>query len=189
MRHLPNIKRSTLIAPVALLVAGAAIVLGSGLGSAEDNVAAPAKASSVKLVVSPRQDQLKNFPCSECHANIEEATKKELPATHRTKEFKHFEGIKQCDTCHNLADMDRLFLVKGDAVSFNDSPKLCGQCHSEKLRDWKTGAHGKHVGNWNGNKTRYSCADCHDPHRPGWQPMSTVAAPAFPKQGIRKGAH
>ena len=147
------------------------------------------RSQASRLVISPRQQHLRDYPCSDCHANIEEAQLKGLPATHRTEKFDHFEGAKKCDTCHNAADKDLLWLAKGEPVSFDDSPRVCAQCHSEKYRDWDFGAHGKHVGSWNAERTRYSCADCHDPHRPGQQPMQTVAPPPFPAMGIRKGEH
>ena len=38
-------------------------------------------------------------------------------------------------------------------MSFAESYVLCGQCHGEKLRDWRAGVHGRRTGQWNGHKT------------------------------------
>ena len=59
-----------------------------------------------------------------------------------------------------------LHLTNGDLVPFTESYRLCGQCHGDKLRDWRGGVHGKRIGNWDGQKTYFLCVNCHNPHTP-----------------------
>jgi nitrate/TMAO reductase-like tetraheme cytochrome c subunit len=148
------------------------------------------KRAPVPVKMSQRQDQLKDFPCSKCHEGLE-PVKDDLPATHRTVDFRHFgDGEKTvCKSCHKVDSMDELRLQDGTALSFDDSVEVCAQCHATVFRDWDTGAHGKQVGSWQSGRVRYVCTDCHDPHSPRFGQMETVAAPPFPELGIRKGAH
>ena len=43
-----------------------------------------------------------------------------------------------------------LHLASGERVPFDESYRLCGQCHGEKQRDWRAGVHGRRTGEWNG---------------------------------------
>jgi len=65
-------------------------------------------------------------------------------------------------------------------IDFNESYKLCGQCHGPKLRDWEAGIHGRRTGQWNGEKEYLLCAHCHDPHSPKFPPMKPEPAPIKP---------
>ena len=64
--------------------------------------------------------------------------------------------------------------------SFEESYRLCGQCHGEKLRDWRAGVHGRRTGQWNGHKQYLLCAHCHNPHQPRFQPLAPEPAPRPP---------
>jgi hypothetical protein len=47
--------------------------------------------------------------------------------------------------------------------------RLCGQCHSRRLREYLNGAHGGASGYWDrtrGLQQRNHCLDCHDAHHP-----------------------
>ena len=70
----------------------------------------------------------------------------------------------------------------GEAIPFTESYLLCGQCHGEKLRDWKVGVHGKRTGDWNGRKQYLLCAHCHDPHSPRFKPLKPLPPPVPPEQ-------
>ena len=72
---------------------------------------------------------------------------------------------------------DSLKLASGKLLSFKESYKLCGQCHGEKLRDWKVGVHGKRTGYWNGKKEYLLCVHCHSPHSPRFKPLSPEPPP------------
>jgi len=93
----------------------------------------------------------------------------------------HAEEQRGCLDCHNPDDRDTLRLANGDAVTFERSYRLCGQCHGPKLRDWKAGLHGKRTGMWDGAKRFYLCAHCHDPHAPRYAPMTPIPPPVRPE--------
>jgi hypothetical protein len=92
----------------------------------------------------------------------------------------HDEEHRWCLDCHDAEDRDVLHLAGGQRVPFEESYRLCGQCHGEKLRDWRAGVHGRRSGEWNGRKTYLLCAHCHDPHRPAFAPIRPEAPPRRP---------
>lgn len=141
-----------------------------------------------EVEVPPRQKALENFPCQECHVNIDEANSGVAPRTktHSGMRFLHMDKIEQCNLCHPSEDMDTLRLVDGRTVTFNESYQLCGQCHGEKLGDWKKNLHGKQVGSWRALAHRYSCVDCHEPHSPRLPKMKAVPPPPRPPLSIPK---
>ncbi|MDP2946571.1 MAG: cytochrome c3 family protein, partial [Nanoarchaeota archaeon] len=92
------------------------------------------------------------FPCTDCHANFApNPAKRELVDWHTeiTEIFNHDSENRWCLDCHDLSNRDSLRLASGKLLDFKESYKLCGQCHGEKLRDWKVGVHGKRTGEWN----------------------------------------
>jgi len=121
------------------------------------------------------------FPCSGCHAGMEvNATRRPLTEMHQEIELKHDEQHRWCLDCHDPADRDRLHLASGAKVPFEESYLLCGQCHGEKLRDWRAGVHGRRTGEWNGRKRYLLCAHCHNPHQPRFRPLEPMPAPLPP---------
>ncbi|MCX6548617.1 MAG: hypothetical protein NTW40_11345, partial [Acidobacteria bacterium] len=76
---------------------------------------------------------------------------------------------------------DNLHLANGKLVSFNTSYQLCGQCHGDKLRDWRVGIHGKRTGMWNGAKQYLLCVHCHNPHSTHFKPLKPMPPPARPE--------
>ena len=121
------------------------------------------------------------FPCSACHAGMPvNRTRRALTEMHADIEFDHDEQHRWCLDCHDAENRDVLHLAGGEPVPFEESYRLCGQCHGEKLRDWTAGVHGRRTGQWNGHKTYLLCAHCHDPHRPRFRPIRPEAAPRPP---------
>ena len=121
------------------------------------------------------------FPCNDCHSELEpNPQRRQLIDMHDDIVFDHDSENRWCLACHNTLDRDSLILAGGRLLGFNESYKLCGQCHGPKYRDWKLGIHGKRIGKWNGNKQYLLCVHCHDPHSPrfkGMQPMTTPRGP------------
>ena len=66
-------------------------------------------------------------------------------------------------------------------MPFEESYRLCGQCHGEKFRDWRAGVHGRRTGYWNGHKQYLLCAHCHNPHQPRFKPLAPKPAPRRPE--------
>lgn len=125
------------------------------------------------------------FPCSSCHASRPaDRTPRELVEMHGEITLAHGEPHRWCLDCHEAANRDVLHLAGGQLVPFDESYRLCGQCHGEKLQDWRAGVHGRRSGEWNGRKTYLLCAHCHDPHRPRFAPIRPEPPPQRPRPGL-----
>ena len=105
---------------------------------------------------------------------------RELTEMHTDIKLAHGDQRRWCLDCHEADDRDVLHLAGGERVPFDESYRLCGQCHGKKLRDWKAGVHGRRSGEWNGKKSYLLCAHCHDPHRPRFAPLRPEAPPRRP---------
>lgn len=146
--------------------------------------------AKTSTTVVARSGSVRDFPCVQCHDKIPAPIPiKEAKDRHHKVKLEHFAAASNCHICHAAADMNSLATLSGDTVSFDESYKLCGQCHSDKLKDFHIGAHGKSVGDWNGTRQRYSCTHCHDPHKPARPTSTALPAPPFPDRGIHKGQH
>lgn len=135
-----------------------------------------------KFFVSPPVFSEGMFPCSQCHAGMEpNPERRELMFhTEIAEGFDHAEEQRWCLDCHNPDNRDKLRLVSGKLISFEESYDLCGQCHGTIFRDWKAGIHGKRDGMWNGKKKYRLCVHCHYPHWPKFQGFKPLPPPENP---------
>lgn len=134
--------------------------------SSEPTPAAPTR--TVELV--PRTPYLATFPCGEqCHdARPPDPRPRPLAAFHAGRVVEHGPALGWCDRCHAIDALDELVLLDGATrISFDESDRVCAQCHGEKHRDWRDGVHGLNTGGWRGTVNRRLCTACHDPHAPG----------------------
>jgi hypothetical protein len=116
------------------------------------------------------------FPCSDCHG--EEPTNRTVRALeddHEDLELAH--GELWCLHCHNVDDRDQLRLADDLLIRFEESWRLCTQCHANRLADWRAGVHGKRTGYWWGPKEYQTCVFCHDPHSPRFKPLEPKPPP------------
>jgi hypothetical protein len=122
------------------------------------------------------------FPCSECHKEMKpNPTRREMKDEHTGIVLNHAQGQRWCLDCHDTANRDKLRLASGERISFDESYRLCGQCHGDKYRDWRAGVHGKRSGMWNGEKQYLLCVHCHNPHDPRFKPLAPMPPPARPE--------
>ena len=129
------------------------------------------------------------FPCSGCHAGMPvNRNRRTLADMHADIVLKHDAEHRWCLDCHDPDDRDQLHLASGERISFEQSYRLCGQCHGEKLRDWTAGVHGRRTGEWNGHKRYLLCANCHNPHQPRFSPLAPKAAPLRPAPPLQQEA-
>lgn len=150
----------------------------------------PARAGDVEVEVSPRAKLLKYYPCKKCHQHVDPNLEKpRFKPTHSELRLKHMDGIDRCYLCHDSKEVTKLRLLTGGTTTIDKAHVLCGQCHGEKLRDWKRNLHGKQIGNWMGYRQKLTCCDCHDAHAPTYPKAKAQPAPPFPKFGIRKESH
>jgi len=122
------------------------------------------------------------FPCSDCHAEIEVNLElRQLEEMHDDIQLDHGPKDRWCFDCHNPDDRDSLRLANGTLIGFDESYRLCGQCHGTIFRDWREGIHGRREGFWNGAKSYLLCAHCHNPHAPRFQPIAPLPPPVRPQ--------
>lgn len=90
-------------------------------------------------------------------------------------------GDLACVACHNPgAAYMSLRLADGSTVPFDQSMRLCAQCHGPQHRDYQRGSHGGMQGYWDlsrGPRRRNTCTDCHDAHAPQFPQMMPVLPP------------
>jgi len=122
------------------------------------------------------------FPCSDCHKEMKpNPTRRELKDEHTNIVLNHAQGQRWCLDCHDTSNRDKLRLVNGEKIGFDESFRLCGQCHGDKYRDWKVGVHGKRTGMWDGEKQYLLCVHCHNPHDPRFKPLQPMPPPTRPE--------
>lgn len=125
------------------------------------------------------------FPCTQCHGPDlpPNRARRVLTDMHDDIVLRHDEEHRWCLDCHDAGNRDVLHLASGEPVPFSESYRLCGQCHGDKLRDWRAGVHGRRSGEWNGKKTYLLCAHCHNPHQPRFARLAPKPAPKRPVPG------
>jgi hypothetical protein len=122
------------------------------------------------------------FPCSDCHAEMEVNLEgRQLEEMHDDIQLNHGPADRWCFDCHNPDDRDSLRLANGTLIGFDESYRLCGQCHGTIFRDWREGIHGRREGYWNGAKSYLLCAHCHNPHAPRFQAIEPLPPPVRPQ--------
>jgi hypothetical protein len=143
----------------------------------------PPEPTPVLLPPPPMDDEY--FPCSDCHeGEPTNRVRRELEDEHDDIELTH--GDLWCLSCHNGDDSDRLILSDHTPVDFEESWRLCTQCHGKKLPDWRAGVHGKRTGSWWGAKEYRTCVVCHDPHAPAFKPLVPEPPPIPPDQIVHQ---
>lgn len=125
-----------------------------------------------RFLIPERESQMTSFPCSKCHT--EDLDKLQEPEkgkkAHWDIKLQHANvDIMNCTTCHSAHNMDKLKSITNESIDFNDSYKLCGQCHSTQFKDWKGGGHGKREGGWAPPRVSKTCVNCHNPHSPSFE--------------------
>ncbi len=123
------------------------------------------------FLIPERKSELQSYKCSECHSKpVAQLKGKEFQKAHWNIKLQHAnQDAMNCLTCHNAQDMDHLISLTGSQIDFNYSYKVCNQCHSKQFEDWKGGAHGKRIESWAAPRASFTCVNCHNPHKPGFE--------------------
>ncbi len=128
------------------------------------------------FLIPERKSQIQSYACTECHTEPLEELKGtstgsvSVKKAHWNITLKHANPeTMNCVTCHNGDDMDNLKSLTGAKVDFNNSYKVCNQCHTKQFEDWKGGAHGKRIGSWAPPRASKTCVNCHNPHSPSFE--------------------
>ena len=126
-----------------LLLLTATPILGASVQSAEE----PAR----KTFEQVDRRQPITFDCRYCHVNGT-ATNVMMP---HPNELEFHDKLNptasrcfdchnlRCFVCHDFKQRDKLKLFSGELIPFEESPKLCSQCHLNRYDTWLMGDHGK----------------------------------------------
>jgi hypothetical protein len=177
------------------------VTKGQENAAAPDAAVQPPKAETEVYPVPPPLVYQGLFPCQACHRSDVRGVNSQLEKgksflgqylrapdpsprilvrMHTDISLKHAEW-HWCLNCHSTYQRNYLRLMTGEDISFEESYRLCGQCHGTIYRDWKIGIHGRRVGQWNGKKLYLLCAHCHDPHQPKFRKLPGKDPPRFIK--------
>lgn len=182
--------RATTVVLALTLSSGVLVLTAGDHGAIPDPPQTPAAPPTPKMAqvpagrleVPPPPFSEGIFPCSNCHKSLPLNRERRELFAHTEIVLKHDEEHRWCLDCHDPTNRDFLHLANGDRVSFDTSYMVCGQCHGEKLRDWKAGVHGRRTGYWNGEKQYLLCVNCHSPHQPRFKPIAPKPAPVRPSR-------
>jgi hypothetical protein len=178
-------KRSTWQRDVMILAVGCLSLMAASCEFDRDLLhEMEATSHEVEVVIEPRIPQLETFSCQEqCHFKlVPNPEQRDLTEFHTFRPVKHGPAIEWCSFCHRIEDIDHLRLLDNSPITFDESHRLCGQCHGDKYRDWEAGIHGVQTGGWRGVQQRRSCPFCHDPHVPGIPHVKALPAPWRPSK-------
>jgi len=149
--------------------------------------------SEVPVIVRSPKAKMKFYPCSSCHRPSASLSEFQLTArgqrqgnVHRKMEFKHMPEVKECFMCHGHQNPDTLVLLDGQKIEHEQVPLLCGQCHGLKKGEWEKGLHGRLEGNFQTQKIKPMCIECHDAHKPKFPKFKAFPPPARPGNPERR---
>ena len=122
------------------------------------------------------------FACTTCHDGFEGTlTKEALEDTHKDITFDHGRNVR-CLNCHNPKNSDAYVDFDGSEIPSDNPTMLCAKCHGPHFREWSLDVHGRVLKYWDksfGEQIKLACVQCHDPHRPRFQPMKPYSPPVM----------
>ena len=123
------------------------------------------------------------YNCMECHKLIPARWHYDRAmAEHQDIKLEHGNN-RFCLNCHHSTNRNAFVDYDGSEIAQADVVLLCAKCHGTTYRDWKAGVHGRSNGFWKadiGTETKLRCIQCHDPHRPAFQPMKPLPPLRYP---------
>ncbi len=122
------------------------------------------------------------YECSACHDGfMGMPPDKALQEQHSNITFEH--GLNLfCTNCHNPGNADTYVYYDGTEIPGDEPTRLCAKCHGPHFREWSLQVHGRVNGAWDaslGAQEMLDCIQCHDPHRPKFEPMKPEAPPVM----------
>ncbi|MBI4558884.1 MAG: hypothetical protein HY706_14975 [Candidatus Hydrogenedentes bacterium] len=118
--------------------------------------------------------------CSACHNGFSgKQTEASRVDAHPDIVFSHGLNLL-CLNCHHRSNSDVYIYHDGSEIPAEEPTRLCAKCHGPHFRDYTLGIHGRINGYWNaalGERKKLDCIQCHDPHRPRFQPLKPERPP------------
>ncbi len=124
--------------------------------------------NEITFRIPERKGEIVSYSCTDCHNKpLTQMGGEEIKKAHWNIELNHANSSTlNCTSCHNGENMDHLKSLTGESIDFNNSYKLCAQCHQQEYKDWAGGAHGKRIESWASPRVSMTCVQCHNPHEP-----------------------
>src|ERR1017187_2324894 len=127
----------------ALGVLAFGVVLAVGASLAGDGAKPPSPPSETTAKIVPERLDVPAppfsdgiFPCSNCHAGMPvDRTRRNLEAMHTDIVLKHDETHRWCLDCHDATNRDFLQLARVELVPCEESSRVGGHWHGERLRE------------------------------------------------------
>lgn len=120
------------------------------------------------------------YECSICHEGFSgDMGAEALEGEHANITFDHGLNLL-CLNCHHPENSDVYVYHDGSEIPGDDPTQLCAKCHGPHYKEWNLGIHGRASGAWSpdrGEQSKLNCIQCHDPHRPAFQPMRPQRPP------------
>jgi formate-dependent nitrite reductase cytochrome c552 subunit len=147
--------------------------------TSERDAGHPRRFGTLTLPTAMRTREVEDHPCASCHLDRKVVmAEKRAADAHQDIQPVHPKATgSRCATCHASENVELLALKSGERATFDESYRLCGQCHFQQAEAWSAGAHGKRLDGWAGERVVMGCADCHDPHKPDFEPRVPFRAP------------
>lgn len=123
------------------------------------------------------------YNCMECHKLLKARWTYDRPMVEHAEIQLQHGNNRFCLNCHHPTNRNAFVDYDGSEIKEADVVLLCAKCHGPIHRDWKAGVHGRQNGYWKqemGESTRLRCIQCHDPHRPAFQPMKPLPPLRYP---------
>ncbi len=182
------IKICTMLMIVLIIIS--CLFFNTFLHAQEDTPATVSSQEELPNEIIKRTPKIEMYRCDECHDSEESFNSKIRPMAkdkdHESITTFHPEKKDDpnfwCNNCHASKNYNKLILQSEEKISFNESYRLCGQCHGPTLKDWKNNIHGKVVGGWLNNKKQHSCTSCHNAHDPKMKQVDPIPEPTRSKK-------
>lgn len=125
--------------------------------------------------------------CNRCHSNYKKLSNPlPLKSPHQNLQMNHVEQAQRCSICHSSQSPNKLVMLDGTVLNYQNAPQLCGQCHGSIYIDWSQGIHGKKILSPATKIKKLQCSECHNAHSPQFKKMKADPPPHRPHFGIIK---
>jgi hypothetical protein len=133
------------------------------------------------------------YECTTCHDGFPgDQSEAALKDEHKDISFDHGLNLR-CLNCHNPKNCTSYVNHDGSEIPADKPTLLCAKCHGPLYREWQLGIHGRVNGAWSpklGEQHKLECIQCHNPHRPKFQPLIPEPPPVLtrfdlpPRNGV-----
>ncbi len=130
------------------------------------------------------------YACSDCHDGFEgDLGEEALEGEHSDITFNHGLNLL-CLNCHHPENSDVFVYHDGSEIPGDQPTQLCAKCHGPHYREWRMSVHGRENRVSVGDEVvakKLDCIQCHNPHRPKFEPMIPERPPVHTRFALKPG--